>query len=47
LSWDRYPFKRVGLHYIDFSESVVAGYAGCLVPEPKIAQIDGTVTNFG
>jgi hypothetical protein len=47
LSRDGNPFKRVGLHYIDFSESVFAGEALSLSRRRKIVQIDGAVTNFG
>jgi hypothetical protein len=47
LSRECEPFKRVGLHYIGFSKSGVAGTR--LVPHGsrKIAEIDRIVTNFG
>jgi hypothetical protein len=47
MSPDRIGFKRVGLHYIDFSESSIAGKALASSGGLKIAQIIPAATNFG
>ena len=47
LSRERNPFKRVGLHYIDFSEFEIAGKQLASPRNRTTAQIDGVVTNFG
>jgi hypothetical protein len=47
LSWDREPFKRVGLHYIDFSESSIADKDTCLIARFENRPIILAVTNFG
>ena len=46
LSWHGAPFKRVGLHYIDFSESFAAGKALTIGKHRKIIQNGPNVTNF-
>jgi hypothetical protein len=47
LSRARNAIKRVGLHYIGFSESVVAGKEVVSTGDPKIAKINELVTNLG
>jgi len=47
LSSGRALFKRVGLHYIGFRKSTLAGKTLPIAEYRKINQIDRSVTNFG
>jgi hypothetical protein len=40
-------FKRVGLHYIAFSEATIAKTRLVSLVTSKIAEFAGSVTNFG
>jgi hypothetical protein len=40
-------FKRVGLHYIAFSEAAIAKTRLVSLVTSKIAEFGGPVTNFG
>jgi hypothetical protein len=40
-------FKRVGLHYIAFSESAIANTRLVTLVSSKIAEFGRAVTNFG